>query len=394
MDSSQKFCQKCGGTSKVTTKKEGSDNVRVYQGGGRAVNVQRQSDGDPLITIERPTTWVASLGPIGQATFEGINFTHKGRVENREALKKELQANGTRVQLTVANAHSTSLLASNPGIMMEGLFLPGEELVIPIFDSLSYNTVKIVAFPEGKMQQVDEFKEGVFLITNKRIILVSTQQHQSHLLMQDAAAPRDKYHVSSSIAGQTEVYPIANSAVQAVHLRMNDVSSVVSNVHAPSVGTDDPNTGLAGFLFSCAWLWGWLCCPREPRRWGSAPAGTSHSNVRLLVSYSFCTSAFCLNDYIPDHAARRCTCIGALSGILILASTIYNPPRFSGAQCASRVRQNIDVNMPPFGDCRIMVAFVDKPALGVSGTINLAKKYLLHLGNCAPHVNVVSYQPQ
>jgi hypothetical protein len=153
---SQKFCAKCGATQKVTTT---GNTVRVSQGGGRAVTIQRRADDDvALITIEKPSQWLATLSTASQATFEGIASTHWDKVENSEELKAKLQANGARVQQTVAGLHRNSLCASNPGIMMEGLFLPGEELVIPIFESLSYDTVNIVAYPAGK--KVDSFDKG------------------------------------------------------------------------------------------------------------------------------------------------------------------------------------------------------------------------------------------
>ena len=272
--------------------------------------------------------WVSSLDPLSRANYAQLDAKIDSRnaalccgrgrpnLANTSLLMPKIRDTSTAVITNLQRAHRTSLKASNPVLMLDGLLLQGEQPLIPVANSLVYGTVTITAHPSQTV--VDTFESGVVVVTNKRIILISAQQYQSH---QFSACPGDtkSFVLSSMINGNAEVYPIPRSAITGTHFRMKDSTIFKKQLDPIPV-----------------------------------PAGCWNSFVKQLCGTS--------------SGGQPLFC--------------HSPPDYQDGgtqQDHSNTRKLIvDLNLQPFGQCRMSIDFV---SVADSSAVDLAKGYVKLLGS-------------
>ena len=252
--------------------------------------------------------WVSSLDPLSRANYTQLDAQIDSRnaalccgsgrpnLANTSLLMPKIRDTSTAVITNLQRAHRTSLNASNPVLMLDGLLLQGEQPLIPVANSLVYGKVTITAHPSQTV--VDTFESGVVVVTNQRIILISAQQYQSHQFFASGPGDTKSFVLSSMINGNAEVYPIPRSAITGAHFRMKDSTTFKKQLDPIPV-----------------------------------PAGCWNSFVKMVCGTSGCKPLFCHSP--PDY-------------------------QDGGTQRAhSNTRKLIvDLNLQPFGQCRMSIDFV------------------------------------
>lgn len=268
------------------------------------------------VTVQPP--WVQALLPQSKMRYMALDSqkTATNKKVNTSLLMPKVLAAASAVTRGLGQAHASSLKYSNPALMLDGLLLDGEQLLTPVASSLVYGKVTITAHPS--MVEVDTFESGVVVLTSERIILLSAQQYQAHNFSKTDAG---SYLINSAINGNNEVYPIPRSAITGVHFRMRDSASM-----------------------------GEILNPKA---------------MRQCNTWNYMVD--CIGNFLPFPSLHPLKCLRCED----VQDWVHGHP--IGAQHSNTRKLIVDLDLPPFGQCRMSIDFV---SMDTSSAVELAKGYV------------------